>query len=114
MNANAIAPTIAKLAPAPGDLVVLTYPDVLSSEQRLGVITGISSYLPPGVRALILDGGLTITTLSPTQVAALVPKVQAKVKVCGVDCHQGDAACNGYCTGKVDRPPAADGYVGGA
>lgn len=30
-----------------------------------------------------------------------------KVMVCGVDCHQGDANCNGYCTGKTDHPPAA-------
>lgn len=29
-----------------------------------------------------------------------------KVKVCGIDCKQGDDACNGYCTGKADRAPA--------
>lgn len=29
-----------------------------------------------------------------------------KVKVCGIDCKQGDEACNGYCTGKADRAPA--------
>lgn len=28
-----------------------------------------------------------------------------KVKVCGIDCKKGDAACNGYCTGKADRAP---------
>lgn len=28
-----------------------------------------------------------------------------RIMVCGVDCHQGDAVCNGYCTGKVDAPP---------
>ena len=30
-----------------------------------------------------------------------------KVMICGVDCHQGDANCNGYCVGKVDSPPEA-------
>lgn len=30
-----------------------------------------------------------------------------QVMVCGVDCHQGDAHCNGYCTGKADAPPQA-------
>ena len=30
-----------------------------------------------------------------------------QVMICGVDCHQGDANCNGYCTGKTDDPPAA-------
>ena len=30
-----------------------------------------------------------------------------KVMICGVDCRQGDANCNGYCTGKADSPPAA-------
>jgi len=30
-----------------------------------------------------------------------------QVMICGVDCHQGDANCNGYCTGKADHPPAA-------
>lgn len=30
-----------------------------------------------------------------------------KVMVCGVDCHAGDANCNGYCEGKVDDPPPA-------
>ncbi|NMG48284.1 hypothetical protein GO613_09245 [Azoarcus communis] len=30
-----------------------------------------------------------------------------KVMVCGVDCHQGDDACNGYCIGKASDPPAA-------
>ena len=29
-----------------------------------------------------------------------------KVMVCGVDCHEGDANCNGYCKGEADRPPA--------
>lgn len=30
-----------------------------------------------------------------------------QVMVCGVDCHQGDSNCNGYCTGKADSPQAA-------
>jgi hypothetical protein len=30
-----------------------------------------------------------------------------KVKVCGVDCRQGDEHCNGYCIGKSAVPPAA-------
>lgn len=30
-----------------------------------------------------------------------------QVMICGVDCHQGDENCNGYCTGKVDCPPDA-------
>lgn len=30
-----------------------------------------------------------------------------QVMICGVDCHQGDANCNGYCTGKAAHPPAA-------
>lgn len=30
-----------------------------------------------------------------------------KVLVCGVDCQPGGARCNGYCSGKTDRPPAA-------
>lgn len=30
-----------------------------------------------------------------------------QVMICGVDCHQGDANCNGYCTGKTDDPPEA-------
>ncbi len=33
---------------------------------------------------------------------------RARVKVCGVDCHQGTPECNGYCTGKASHPPAAD------
>lgn len=32
-------------------------------------------------------------------------KVPHRVMVCGVDCHQGDAVCNGYCIGKADQPP---------
>ena len=28
-----------------------------------------------------------------------------KVMVCGVDCHKGDANCNGYCEGKSSTPP---------
>jgi len=32
---------------------------------------------------------------------------KAKVMVCGVDCFPNDKHCNGYCTGKVDCPPAA-------
>lgn len=106
--ADAIAQSIEKLSLASGDLVVLTYPDVLSSSQRSGVVAGISTYLPTGARALVLDGGLTIASLTPAQIALLAPKVRAKVKVCGVDCFQGDSSCNGYCTGKCDRPPAAD------
>ena len=30
-----------------------------------------------------------------------------KVMICGVDCHTGDANCNGYCTGKAEHPPEA-------
>ncbi len=30
-----------------------------------------------------------------------------QVMICGVDCKPGEASCNGYCTGKVDRPPEA-------
>lgn len=30
-----------------------------------------------------------------------------KVMVCGVDCHMGDANCNGYCEGKAENPPDA-------
>lgn len=30
-----------------------------------------------------------------------------QIMICGVHCHQGDANCNGYCTGKCDDPPAA-------
>lgn len=30
------------------------------------------------------------------------------VRVCGVDCHPNDQLCNGYCTGKADRPPAME------
>lgn len=30
-----------------------------------------------------------------------------KVMICGVDCHTGDANCNGYCTGKADHAPDA-------
>ncbi len=26
-----------------------------------------------------------------------------KINVCGVDCHQGDTKCNGYCIGKVSQ-----------
>lgn len=25
------------------------------------------------------------------------------IRVCGVDCHQGDANCNGYCLGRAPR-----------
>lgn len=30
-----------------------------------------------------------------------------RVMVCGVDCHQGDAHCNGYCRGAAKFPPSA-------
>lgn len=30
-----------------------------------------------------------------------------QVMICGIDCHQGDANCNGYCTGKTGSPPEA-------
>lgn len=33
--------------------------------------------------------------------------MKKKVMICGVDCHQGDARCNGYCLGKTDDPPEA-------
>lgn len=35
------------------------------------------------------------------------------VKVCGVDCHQGQDGCNGYCTGdsaQPERKPDIEGY----
>lgn len=30
-----------------------------------------------------------------------------QVMVCGIDCHPGDANCNGYCTGKTNSSPEA-------
>ena len=33
--------------------------------------------------------------------------MKKQVMVCGVDCRQGDANCNGYCTGKADCPADA-------
>jgi hypothetical protein len=59
--------------------------------------------------------GTKIVTAWPQESAA-------KARVCGVDCHPGAGSCNGYCTGKADRPPAlpaqpgyavkyADGYT---
>lgn len=31
-------------------------------------------------------------------------QVEVRSRVCGVDCHPGDAACNGYCTGSTSSP----------
>lgn len=36
------------------------------------------------------------------------PYQPTKVMVCGVDCHPGDARCNGYCNGQADHPPAIE------
>ncbi|WKE65076.1 hypothetical protein PVT67_15645 [Gallaecimonas kandeliae] len=30
-----------------------------------------------------------------------------QIMICGIDCHQGDQNCNGYCTGDSQHPPEA-------
>lgn len=33
--------------------------------------------------------------------------MKQEVMVCGIDCHKGNANCNGYCMGKAASPPIA-------
>lgn len=46
---------------SPGDAVVLTYPRVLTAEQRDHLITIIERRLPKGVMAIVLEGGLRMS-----------------------------------------------------
>jgi hypothetical protein len=67
-------------------------------------------------------GIMTQDYIGTKQIVAWEQDSQKKVKVCGIDCKKGDAACNSYCTGGADRAPAhapepgyavkyPDGYV---
>lgn len=47
-------------------------------------------------------------------IVAWPAKGAPKARVCGVDCHPGSDACNGYCTGTADSPATldpVDGYA---
>lgn len=51
---------------------------------------------------------MTQEYIGTKQVTAYEQSGPKKIKVCGVDCKQGGASCNKYCTGESDHPPAAD------
>lgn len=51
---------------------------------------------------------MTQDYIGTKQVTAWEQNGPKKIKVCGVDCKQGDASCNKYCAGESDHPPAAD------
>ena len=51
---------------------------------------------------------MTQEYIGTKQVTAWEQNGPKKIKVCGVDCKQGGASCNKYCTGESDHPPAAD------
>ena len=46
---------------SPGDAVVMTYPRVLTAEQRDHLIRIIECRLPKGVMAIVLEGGLRMS-----------------------------------------------------
>ena len=48
---------------------------------------------------------MTQDYIGTKQIVAWEQDSPKKVKVCGVDCKQGDASCNNYCTGGADRAP---------
>jgi hypothetical protein len=48
---------------------------------------------------------MTQDYIGTKQIVAWEQDSPKKVKVCGVDCRQGDASCNSYCTGGADRAP---------
>jgi hypothetical protein len=49
------------LTAGPGDAVVVTYPGMLTQEQRGQIIEAIERRLPKGVNAIVLEGGLRLS-----------------------------------------------------
>jgi hypothetical protein len=56
-----VAEGIRIITASPGDAVVVTYPNMLTQEQRGQIIAAIERRLPQGVNALLLDGGLRMS-----------------------------------------------------
>lgn len=73
MNLDLTVATIAKLDLAPGDVLVLTVPTPMNSDQRRSAMDTMMQFLP-GVSVLILDSGTTISKLCAVDAAALAPE----------------------------------------
>lgn len=56
-----VAERIQVITASPGDAVVVTYPGVLTPEQRTQIVAAIERRLSSGVNAMVLDGGLRMS-----------------------------------------------------
>jgi len=56
-----VAEGIQRLTTSPGDAVVITYPGLMTKEQRGQIIEAIERRLPKGVNAMVLEGGLRMS-----------------------------------------------------
>lgn len=56
-----VADGIHVVTAGPGDAVVVTYPGMLTKEQRGQIVEAIERRLPKGVNALLMDGGLRMS-----------------------------------------------------
>lgn len=56
-----VAEGIQVITASPGDSVVVTYPGMLTKEQRGQIVEAIERRLPDGVNAMLMDGGLRVS-----------------------------------------------------
>lgn len=56
-----VADGIQVVTAGPGDAIVVTYPGMLTKEQRGQIAEAIERRLPKGVNAMLLDGGLRMS-----------------------------------------------------
>lgn len=63
-SAEGFRETIEMVSVKPGDVVILTTHERLSTEQIDRLMSGIRNVLPDGVKALLLDGGVKMAVLT--------------------------------------------------
>ncbi len=57
---------LAKLTLEPGDILVVTSPDVIDEDGRQRLVACVNRHLP-GHKVIIMDGGLTLGAVKPTK-----------------------------------------------
>ncbi len=56
--------TVTKLSLAPGDVLAVMVPTILTREQRGRLAEILDGRLPSGVKAMIFEGGITIAQIT--------------------------------------------------
>lgn len=71
-----VAEGIRSITASPGDAVVVTYPGMLTQEQRGQIVEAVERRLPKGVNALLMDGGLRMSHVVSLKDAPESPHIQ--------------------------------------